>query len=171
MKEIIERLGEEMARYEKVKLRKGRAVSAFRRSGGGCYELTRGAYQWRFTHCKLLAALERGEGGGEDLLGRVANASARRILWIFMYYCLPAFPGKEAAYGELRAWNNANKLIRGIEALITGRLEAGELSDAEFAARVREEGRFFAFAEEWLSRPRGNRVKNRTRRAHLASAG
>jgi hypothetical protein len=170
MKETIERLGEHMKRYEQVKLRKGRGVSAFKRADGGCYELARGAYQWRFTHCKLLAALDQGEDEAGDLLGQVANASARRILWIFMHRCLADYPGKEAAYRELRGHNNAHKLIQGIEALIVGRLDAGTEGDAEFAARVRDDSRFFAFAEEWLSRPKGNRIKNRRRPDSMVTA-
>jgi hypothetical protein len=155
----IQRLGELMAEYEQVTLRKGRSVSAFGREGGGCYELARAAYCRRFTHCKILAALDQEKGEREDLLRQVANASARRILWIFMHECLPNYPGREAAYAALRARNNANLLIQGIQRIVTERLEAGDPTEEEFSARALDDGHFYAFAASWLSRPKGSRSR------------
>lgn len=158
MKEILRCLGQLMATQQQMKLSKGRKVSAFRVAGGGCHELARAAYAQRFAHCKILAALDHGMAASEEPLGQVANACARRILWIFMHYCLPDYPGKGDAYNGLRALNNANKLIQGIERIITQRLSAGDPADAEFSTRVLDDEIFFAFAEEWLGRRRGNRA-------------
>jgi hypothetical protein len=141
---------------------KGRPVSAFTINpvAKTYHRATREAYALRFHHFKILMAVEL--GGGIDA---VPNASARRTLWLYMHHCLPDYPGKEAELRALHNLHNANKLMLGIEQMILRKLTAGEITDAGYAATVRDEARFLSFATDWFSRPVGSRAKARKSRA------
>jgi len=137
---------------------KGRPVSAFTINpvAKTYYRATREAYALRFHHFKILMAVEL--GGGIDA---VPNASARRTLWLYMHHFLPDYPGKEAELRALHNLHNANKLMQGIEKIILRKLVAGEISDSGYAALVRDPDNFLDFANDWFSRPEGNRAKAR----------
>jgi hypothetical protein len=160
-----ERFKELLDRWGAVVGRKGRPVSAFETADGGCHAEARAAYARRFNHCKLLAAVDQDLACVEPLV-EVANASARRVLWLYMFHCLGDYPGKPDEYARLRARNNANLLVRGIEVVVTARLSEGRPSDAEFAARVLDDAELLGFAAGWLARQKGNRAGRRALRRH-----
>ncbi len=137
---------------------KGRHVSAFTINpvAKTYHRGTREAYALRFHHFKILMALEH--GGGIDA---VPNASARRTLWLYMFHCLPAYEGKADELRDLENLHNANLLMQGIEKIILRKLASGEISDSGYAALVRDPDNFLDFANDWFSRPEGNRAKAR----------
>jgi len=162
----IETLRELIAKYGEQAPSKGRPVTAFTTDlrTGTFHRATRDAYTLRFLHFKILTAMDHGMPC-VDPAREAPNGSARRTLWLYMHHCLPECPGKEAELRALHDLHNANKLMLGIEQMILRKLAAGEITDAGYAATVRDEARFLSFATDWFSRPVGSRAKARKCRA------
>lgn len=139
----------------------GRPVSAFTidHSTKVHHRATREAYIRRLHHFKILTALDL-DTPGIDPIGEVSGkiGTCRRTLWLYMHHCLPEHPAKKEELRSLLDLHNANLLMQGIEKSILGKLAAGEITDAGYAAMVLDETNFITFAREWFDRPKGNRA-------------
>jgi hypothetical protein len=155
----LTRLTELISRFGDYRKSKGRNVSAFTidAEAGLFYRATRAAYTRRFVHCKILIAIDQ-EKPCISPLQEAPNASARRILWLYMHHAQPNYPGKDRELAVLRSFNNANLLMQGAERIVMDRLNSGDMNDARYAARVMDDRIFLPFAEAWLAR--GKRARH-----------
>lgn len=139
---------------------RGRKPSPFitEPDGDTRYPVSRSAYIRRLHHFKVLTAVDHGcpcidpIGETKRLIGCV-----RRTLWLYLYECLPGFPGKDEHLADLLATHNANLLIQGLEETILSQLQSRNLCDTAFARRILDDTGMMDFATRWFDRKKGRR--------------
>lgn len=117
------------------------------------------AYILRFHHFKLMTAVDRGCPCIDPIAEtKRCTGSVRRTLWLYVYDCLPDFPGKTQGLIDLLATHDSNLLTKGIEQRVIARLLDGSVSDSFLASAILDDQRLFDFAGRWFSRDKGSRA-------------
>ncbi len=143
-----------LRKYDGFQARRG-PVRAFALdpAAGTFHAASREAYFQRIVHCKILVALDQGSPCLDPIAEtRKQSGGVRRVLWLYLFNCLPQTPENAAVLASLHGLNNSTKFIQGCEAFILAQIAAGAISDAAFAERVLDDCHFRAFAHSWLAR-------------------
>jgi len=140
--------------YEGFKTRRG-PVRAFIHDSAdkSFHPASHEAYFRRILPCRILVALDQGSPC-LDLIAETRNQSGgvRRVLWLYLFNCLPQSPENAAILTSLHRLNNSTKFIHGCETFILAQFAAGSISDAAFAERALDDSLFRSFAYSWLAR-------------------
>jgi hypothetical protein len=143
-----------LRKYEGFKARRG-PVRAFAldAAAGTFHPASREAYFQRILHCKILVALDQNSPCLDPIAEtRSQSGGVRRVLWLYLFNCLPLAPEHSSVLTSLHRLNNSTKFIQGCEAFILAKLAAGSITDDAFAQRALDDSRFFSFAHPWLKR-------------------